>query len=119
MGRQPAKLSPLEDGVIDKLMTKFESSGLTWDQLAERSGVPRTTAFKTLNKQRGSTVNEIVALAEALGLVAWKVVKDVEESLQPAPVIDLSERMARLRLERGAALDPGYDPEMEQGPESP
>lgn len=123
MGQRPAKLSALENGVIDKLMTRFEASGLTWDQLAEKSGVPRTTAFKTLNKQRASTINEIMALSDALGLVVWKVVREVEESLRPsASITDLS--ALRSRLESGeygdaAALDPKYPPADEQDPHTP
>lgn len=123
MGRTSLTVTRLDRIVSAMLESKREELSMAYRKLADESGISTTRLHALLQAERPITVGELEDMAEALGLIGWKVMKEAEESLnqvQPvASITDLAERLARVDLSKEAALNPGYSPDMEEGPDMP
>lgn len=78
MGQKASEITEFDKAIADSLLKLFIESGLTYNALAEKSGVPRATLNKTLRASRVATVNEIVAISQALGVKTSKVFAQAE-----------------------------------------
>ena len=54
--------------MAQQLRAERAASGMTVDQLAEKSGVPKRTLMRLLNEQRGIDIAHLASLADAVGL---------------------------------------------------
>lgn len=82
MGRKPQKTGETEAEILRILLDRFGVSGMTYEKLGEKTGVPRATVQKTLTGKRASTVEELVAIARALGLKLSDVIEQAEARLE-------------------------------------
>lgn len=64
--------------VVDLYIEAKEAQGISFRALSERSGVNRIRLQRCFNLEQPFYVDELVAVARALNLVAWKVLKDAE-----------------------------------------
>lgn len=123
MGTNPLEAGDLGRKVAKILQTRREELDLSPYRIAAMTGISRMRITRTLSGERPMLVDELDLIADALGLVGWRVLREAEEALAPlAEVRDLSELRARVESGQAhdvAALEPGYDPDMEQEPESP
>ncbi|MCD4557200.1 hypothetical protein [Schaalia sp. lx-100] len=132
--------NPLHTGEIDRILSEiFENylgeSGLSLRRLSEISGVKLTRLGDVLRRGKAMTGNEIHAIAAAFHRSGWRVFREAEERLTSGeplihsalfeaaspPQADESEvielptghQITRADIDRAAALDVGYAPEME------
>lgn len=68
--------------VVDLYIEAKESQGISFRALSERSGVNRIRLQRCFNLEQPFYVDELVAVARALNLVAWKVLRDAEASVE-------------------------------------
>ena len=68
--------------VVDLYIEAKESQGISFRALSERSGVNRIRLQRCFNLEQSFYVDELVAVARALNLVAWKVLRDAEASVE-------------------------------------
>lgn len=68
--------------VVDLYIEAKESQGISFRALSERSGVNRIRLQRCFNLEQPFYVDELVAVARALNLVAWKVLRDAEASVK-------------------------------------
>lgn len=80
MGQKASEITEFDKAIANSLLKLFTESGLTYNALAEKSGVPRATLNKTLRASRVATVNEIVAISQALGIRASRVFEQAENA---------------------------------------
>lgn len=64
--------------VVDLYIEAKEAQGISFRALSERSGVNRIRLQRCFNLEQPFYVDELVAVARALNLVAWKVLRDAE-----------------------------------------
>ena len=64
--------------VVDHFIEAKEAQGISFRALSERSGVNRIRLQRCFNLEQPFYVDELVAVARALNLVAWKVLRDAE-----------------------------------------
>lgn len=69
----------LDAKVAQILDAALKESDLSLRRLAEASGVKLTRLGDVLRRGRAITTGELEAVARALGLVPWKVLKEAEE----------------------------------------
>ena len=62
--------------VVDLYTKAKESQGISFRTLAERSGVNRIRLQRCFNLEQPFYVDELVAVACALNLAAWKVLRE-------------------------------------------
>ena len=68
--------------VVDLYIEAKEVQGISFRALSERSGVNRIRLQRCFNLEQPFYVDELVAVAHALNLVAWKVLKDAETRVE-------------------------------------
>lgn len=68
--------------VVDLYIEAKEAQGISFRALSERSGVNRIRLQRCFNLEQPFYVDELVAVARALNLVAWKVLKDAETRVE-------------------------------------
>lgn len=68
--------------VVDLYIEAKEEQGISFRALSERSGVNRIRLQRCFNLEQPFYVDELVAVARALNLVAWKVLRDAEASVE-------------------------------------
>lgn len=68
--------------VVDLYNEAKEAQGISFRALSERSGVNRIRLQRCFNLEQPFYVDELVAVARALNLVAWKVLRDAEASVE-------------------------------------
>ena len=78
MGRKPLEPGIASMAVVDLYIEAKEAQGISFRALSERSGVNRIRLQRCFNLEQPFYVDELVAVARALNLVAWKVLKDAE-----------------------------------------
>ena len=64
--------------VVDLYIEAKEALGISFRSLSERSGVNRIRLQRCFNLEQPFYVDELVAVARALNLVAWKMFRDAE-----------------------------------------
>lgn len=82
MGRKPSEPGITSMAVVDLYIEAKESQGISFRALSERSGVNRIRLQRCFNLEQPFYVDELVAVARALNLVAWKVLKDAETRVE-------------------------------------
>ena len=78
MGRKPLEPGIASMAVVDLYIEAKEAQGISFRALSERSGVNRIRLQRCFNLEQPFYVDELVAVARALNLVAWKVLRDAE-----------------------------------------
>ena len=78
MGRKPLEPGIASMAVVDLYIEAKEAQGISFRALSERSGVNRISLQRCFNLEQPFYVDELVAVARALNLVAWKVLRDAE-----------------------------------------
>ena len=68
--------------VVDLYIEAKEAQGISFRALSERRGVNRIRLQRCFNLEQPFYVDELVAVARALNLVAWKVLRDAEASVE-------------------------------------
>lgn len=71
--------------VVDLYIKAKEAQGISFRTLSERSGVNRIRLQRCFNLEQPFYVDELVAVARALNLVPWKVLRDAEFVLAANP----------------------------------
>lgn len=79
MGSRALGLSPADSTAAALLEETRREQGVPKDVLAERCGVRPTRLRTILSQSRPMTLGELDAIAEALGMVGWKVLRQAEE----------------------------------------
>lgn len=82
MGRKPLEPGLASMAVVDMYIEAKEAQGIGFRVLSERSGVNRIRLQRCFNLEQPFYVDELVAVAHALNLVAWKVLRDAEASVE-------------------------------------
>lgn len=82
MGRKPLEPGIASMAVVDLYIEAKEAQGISFRALSERSGVNRIRLQRCFNLEQPFYVDELVAVAHALNLVAWKVLKDAETRVE-------------------------------------
>lgn len=82
MGRKPLEPGIASMVVVDTYIEAKEAQGISFRALSERSGVNRIRLQRCFNLEQPFYVDELVAVAHALNLVAWKVLRDAEASVE-------------------------------------
>ena len=82
MGRKPLEPGITSMAVVDLYIEAKEAQGISFRALSERSGVNRIRLQRCFNLEQPFYVDELVAVARALNLVAWKVLRDAEASVE-------------------------------------
>ena len=78
MGRKPLEPGITSMAVVDLYIEAKEAQGISFRALSERSGVNRIRLQRCFNLEQPFYVDELVAVARALNLVPWKVLRDAE-----------------------------------------
>lgn len=78
MGRKPLEPGIASMAVVDMYIEAKEAQGIGFRVLSERSGVNRIRLQRCFNLEQPFYVDELVSVAHALNLVAWKVLRDAE-----------------------------------------
>lgn len=76
MGRKPLEPGITSMAVVDLYIKAKEAQGISFRTLSERSGVNRIRLQRCFNLEQPFYVDELVAVARALNLVAWKVLRE-------------------------------------------
>lgn len=82
---------------------------MTVGDLAEESGLGRTSAFNSVKGQRATSVSEFVALCHALGLTPWRVLRQAEDAVR-AQADDARTYTAEAEAKLKAVLQGNYTP---------
>lgn len=82
MGRKPLEPGITSMAVVDLYIEAKEAQGISFRALAERSGVNRIRLQRCFTLEQPFYVDELVSVASALNLVAWKVLRDAEASVE-------------------------------------
>lgn len=120
MGKKALVLGPVGLRCIKILQTHAEAQKITNAWIAEQVELSESTISRVFNGMRALTVDELDAVADAVGLIGWEVLREAEEPATnvvafPRPVPTLSED----DLRDAAAKHSGRGPEAEQGVEFP
>lgn len=81
MGRKRTEIDPLELEALSILRERFDSSGMTYQELADVAGLSHATVFRSLKGERATTVSEIGKISRALDVRVWRVFKEAQERL--------------------------------------
>ena len=82
MGRKPLEPGIASMAVVDLYIEAKEAQGISFRALSERSGVNRIRLQRCFNLEQPFYIDELVAVTHALNLVAWKVLKGAEASVE-------------------------------------
>lgn len=114
MGRKALEVGQVSKYVAEILTRRREELGLSLRAIQAKSGVNYMRVQRVLSAENVMTVDELEALAEALEMVGWKIMREAEDRFatdnHQADVIDIHDQTTPLRR---AALDPGYDSDSE------
>lgn len=69
------------------LAEKQREKGLSLRQLEEKSGVSRMSIKRILDGSSSASVDKMMDVAHALGLKAWRVIKEVEDEMREAELV--------------------------------
>lgn len=105
MGRKALEVGPISSHVANTLAGRREDIGISLRDLGEKAGINYMRIRRVLAAERVMTVDELESLADALGLVGWKIMREAEEAVMGDLLGPDGFRLA--------ALDPGYSPEAE------
>ena len=83
MGRQALEVGELSKTVAKLLESARDEQGVSYRELQQRSGINRMRAQRILTEERPFTVDEVDEIAQALGLVGWKVVREAASMVSP------------------------------------
>lgn len=81
MGRKSVEADELSLAIARVLNAAKEEGGVGFRELEERSGVQRLRIQRCFNGDRPFLVDDVEAIANALGLKASTVVREAEDSL--------------------------------------
>lgn len=109
--------SGLAKCVAEILRERADALNFSYRTLEERSGVSKTKLQAIFTGERTVLLSDLDAIAEALGLVGWKVVRDAELALAEEEdsadfVKDAASNMNKDDYRR-ASSNPGYVPDEE------
>lgn len=124
MGRTPLTVTVVDKNVSLMLESRRVEIGMSYRRLSNEADVSLSRLHAVLNTERSMTVGELESIAEVLGLVGWKVLREAEQGLGRLSAVPDSPDVPSDDLDSldgvpFAALDPGYDPSMEEEPDSP
>lgn len=95
------------DAIVAQILdTELKESDLSLRRLAEVSGVKLTRLGDVLRRGRAITTGELEAIARALGLTPWKVLKEAEEAASALDTEDAPDAAGVLR--RLSVVDGGH-----------
>lgn len=80
MGQKPLEQGPIGDRAALILRGIAQTQGIPNDQIASETGLSESTISRTFNLKRVMTLPELESISKALGLLAWKVVREAEEA---------------------------------------
>jgi len=85
--------SEFTDRVVAILRARADDLGLSYRALADRSGVSKSKLQAVFTGERDILLPDLDAVADALGLVGWQVVKAASEPAREAgtPVLSVVE----------------------------
>lgn len=110
MGSKPLRISPVEAQALSILYDRFLDRGMTVADLAEESGLGRTSAFNSVKGQRATSVSEFVALCRALGLTPWRVLRQAEQAVHTTTADPAATYIATAEAKLQAVLQGDYAP---------
>lgn len=94
MGRRALEPGIASMAVVDLYIEAKEAQGISFRALSERSGVNRIRLQRCFNLEQPFYVDELVAVARALNLAPWRVLRDAEALVEsgacrrkPLPVL--------------------------------
>ena len=90
MGRKALDVGPLSLAVATIMREHQDAAGVSDYTLADLSGIPRERLRRSLNGDRPFLIDDFEAAASALGLVAWQVMREAEQSLQSSEVVEMT-----------------------------
>ena len=67
------------------LATRAAELGLSLRDIQERSGVPHSTVGRILEAKTAISLDKFEAIARALGLTPWRVMREAEDRLAASP----------------------------------
>ena len=113
MGQKSLEADALSIAIARILDRSKDEQGISFRELEERSGVSRARAQRCMKGERPFMIDDVEAIASALGLKASAVVREAEDSLALSIV---SEPASKLEQDdyAPAAHNPGVDIEAEQ-----
>lgn len=79
----PLISTDLDMKISEILNSKLAASEMSLRRLAMESGVKLTRLGDVLRRGKAATVGELDAIAGALGLVGWKIMREAELVLDP------------------------------------
>lgn len=91
MGQKAIEAGPLSLRIAQIIRRRKEEVAISDYVLADMSGVPRQRLRRAMVGDRPFLVDDMEAVATALGLIPWMVMREAEESLddQEATVIEM------------------------------
>jgi hypothetical protein len=117
MGQKPIAIGEVEAAAIDAVHNYALDRGISDRALSLGAGITETRGRALLRHERPTTVGEFVDICDFLGLIAWQILRDVQQ--QPMPSYPF--RAEDVPEERKAAKKAPYDPRLEEeqqpGPE--
>ncbi len=101
-------MNPVESEALKILHARFVNAGWTVQELADRSGLGKTTAFKSIKGERATTISDFEKLCKAFDLRAWKVLKTAQERVAARVLLEptLKAEGAIRTLAPAATIDP-------------
>lgn len=67
------------------LSTRAAELGLSLRDIQERSGIPHSTVGRILEAKTAISLDKFEAIARALGLTPWRVMREAEDALAASP----------------------------------
>lgn len=80
MGTKASEPGRLSQELARILTNHRLAQGISENELAKKCGVPQTTLNKLLAGRRPFYVDQLEAISDSLGLVAWKVMREAESA---------------------------------------
>ena len=81
MGKKEVKADALSLAIADIFEGEREKRGWSYRTLEEKAGLPRMRGTRAMRGERPSLIDDVLAIADALGLRAANVVAQAEDSL--------------------------------------
>ena len=92
MGQKAIEAGPLSLRIAQIIRERKEEVAISDYVLADMSGIPRQRLRRAMVGDRPFLVDDLEAVATALGLIPWQVMREAEDSLiearNPADVVD-------------------------------
>lgn len=113
MGQKSLEADALSIAIACILDRSKDEQGISFRELEERSGVSRARTQRCMKGERPFMIDDVEAIASALGLKASAVVREAEDSLALSIVSEPAVNMGQDDY-APAAHNPGVDIEAEQ-----